>query len=103
MQELLRTEDIVLNILRSDKQARNSDDYLYFKVCQWLDNSVLNCKLGDVLLSFKSFDLPRYASVGRARRKLQAAYPELRADGEIEDRRLEHKIMFEEYARSEIR
>lgn len=99
MADLYKVENMVLEILLWDEQARNSDDYLYFKLCQRLDNSVLNEKLGDVLLNFKGFDLPRYASVSRARRKLQAKYPELKATDKIKERRLEREILFEEYAK----
>lgn len=98
MSDLYKIEGIVIEILMADSNARNSDDYLYFKVCQRLDNAVLDVKLGDWLLGFNKYDMPRFASVSRARRKVQAQFPELRATEKINKCRYERAVMFEEYA-----
>jgi hypothetical protein len=99
MRDIHKLEDVVKDVLESDASTRNSDRQLYFKVCQRLDSGVLEHKLGDVLLSFNNYDMPRFESVSRARRKLQAKFPRLKATDEIKERRLEREIMFEEYAK----
>lgn len=97
--ECRRVEDLVLDILEHDADARNSDDYLYFKVCQRLDSAVLGATLGNVLNNFNRYDVPRYSTVSRARRKVQAKFKHLRAADKVADNRLEREIMFEDYAK----
>lgn len=103
MKDLKRIEDIVKKVLTDDEQTREDDALLFIKVCQELNGAVLNHAFGFVLENFSTYGLPKYESVGRARRKLQAACPELRPKREIEKLRSERAIDFMNYARTEVR
>ena len=103
MKDLLKLEDIVREILINDEKTRENDDLLFMKVCEQLNGNVLNHSFGAVLQDFNKYGFPKYASVGRARRKLQAACPELRPKQEIERLRYERSVDYEKYARAEVR
>ena len=103
MKDLLKLEDIVREILTNDEKTRENDDLLFMKVCEQLNGNVLNHSFGAVLQDFNRYGLPKYASVGRARRKLQAACPELRPKKEVEKFRSERAVDFMNYARTEVR
>lgn len=92
MRDLYRIADIVEEILTTSEDARRDDNILYFKVCEKLNSGVLDTKLGDFLLTVDSFDLPRFESVGRARRKLQAENPKLRPSKEVQQKRFERAV-----------
>lgn len=98
MDDIGKIESVVLDILQSDAQARNSDDYLYLKVCQRYDANIISVPLGIVLSEFKSYNVPKFASVTRARRKIQAQNPELKAADAVKTGRLEQETLFKEYA-----
>ena len=99
MKDIHKIEKLVESILREDEKARNSDDYLYFTVCQRRNMAALYQNFGEVLLNFNRLELPKYASVSRARRKLQAKFPELKPTENVKDFRLEREIKFETYAK----
>ncbi len=103
MRDLYRIQDIVQDILQNDEEARGNDHHLYYEVCKKVDKEVLSIPLGAVLTGFNNYNVPNIESVGRARRKLQAQFPDLRPKKKIEEMRLENKIAFEEYALSEVR
>ena len=92
MRDLFRVAEIVEEILETSETARKDDHFLYFKVCEKLNGEALDTKLGDFLLTVDSFDLPRFESVGRARRKLQAENPKLRPAEDVQRKRYERAI-----------
>lgn len=94
-----KVTDLVLEILQNDRQARNSDDYLYHEVCKKTNPDILTAPFNMVLTGFKSYGVPAYESVGRARRLIQAQNPDLRADDAVSDFRYENEIRYEEYSR----
>ena len=98
MKKLEKVEDLVIEILMSNIDARNSDDVLYYAVCARLGSQVLENNFGYVLRNFNQFDVPRYESVSRARRKVQAQRPELRATEPVRKMRKEREVMFGDYA-----
>lgn len=100
---LFKIQDLVQDILEKNIRARGNDNYLYREVCQRLNCDVLGVPLGAVLVEFDRYNIPSIESVGRARRKLQAQYPELRPTKEVEQMRYEQQIAFEQYARCEVR
>lgn len=102
MKDIHKIEHMVQEILEQDINARNSDDYLYYSVCQRVNAALLEHRLGDVLLGFNGLNLPRYASVSRARRKIQAKFPNLKATEEVKEMRLEREIIFEDYAKEKF-
>lgn len=100
MKYIKQTSDMVKEILQTVPATRNSDMLLYYHVCLEIDKTVLKLPFWLVLLDLKAYGLPPIASVGRARRKLQRAYPELRADKKVKDKRTENEIIVEDYARA---
>ena len=94
---------LVKDILQEDESTRSSDKYLYYAVCKRLNGTALDDKLGDFLLTFSDYNLPQFESVGRARRKIQAQFPELRPTEDIQRTRYERSIDFQKYAHSEVR
>ena len=103
MKNAKKVTDIVLGILRADPQARNSDDYLYHEVCKQVNPAILGAQFGNVLTGFKSYGVPAYESVGRARRLIQAQNPELRATEQVRDFRYENELNYEAYSRRIVR
>lgn len=97
------TEQQVKKILETVPQTRNSDMLLYYHVCLEIDKNVLKLPFWMVLLDLKGYGLPPIGSVGRARRKLQRAFPELQACEAVKEARAENEIEFRQYARSECK
>ena len=103
MRDLYKTSDIVKNILEEKPATRDSDDLLYFEVCKELCPHVLDYKLGDVLLTFNDYDIPRYESVGRARRKIQSENPWLGSSEKVKGWRTDNEGKYREYSQMEVR
>jgi hypothetical protein len=101
--ELNTIADMVKDILINDEKARNSDDYLYHQVCASINSDVLALPFGHVLTNLNTYNVPCFESVNRARRKVQAQFPDLKAVKEVQQGRLENEIQYEEFARSEVR
>ena len=100
MKNIKKTQEIVQQILEKVPQTRNSDMLLYYHVCLELNRASTKLPFWMVLLDLKSYGLPPIESVGRARRKLQGAFPELRADDCVKKQRTENEAVIKEYARS---
>lgn len=98
--ELKNATAIVKDLLVNNPQTRNSDDYLYYKVCERISPECINQKFWYVLLNRKLFGLPAFESVRRSRQKLQETYPELAGNGKVEGYRALQEELFREYARS---
>lgn len=103
MRNATKVTDLVLGILEEDRNARNSDGYLYHEVCKKVNPDILGATFGRVLTGFKAYGVPAYESVGRARRLIQAQRPDLRADDAVSDFRYENEIRYEEYSRKVVR
>lgn len=103
MKDLYKTSDLIKNILEEKPATRDSDDLLYFEVCKELCPYVLDNKLGDVLLTFNDYDLPRYESVGRARRKIQSENPWLVSSEKVRSWRTDNEEKYREFAQMEVR
>lgn len=100
--ELKNATAIVKNLLINNPQTRNSDDYLYFKVCETIAPESISQKFWYVLLSRKQYGLPAFESVRRTRQKLQATYPELAGNGEVEGYRALQEEVFRNYAKGAV-
>jgi hypothetical protein len=100
--ELHTTQDIVKEILETNKMARNSDMALYVKVCEKINPGALSKPFWVVLLSLKEYNLPNFETVRRTRQKLQASYPELAGDVDVEAQRILNEEVFKEYARGMV-
>ena len=98
MTELKNTTMKVRQVLATVPAARNSDNILYLEVVRLIDQHVLRLPLAVVLKNLKDYSLPSMETVGRCRRKLQAQFPELRADKTVEEFRSELEAEFREWA-----
>ena len=97
--ELKTTTELVKDILENDPTARNSDDYLYYMVCQRIDGISVHLPFWKVMLNRKQYNFPAFESVRRSRQKMQEKYPELVGDSTIEAYRVLNEDIFKEYAK----
>lgn len=109
MKTAKRIQDVekrVRAILIKDRQARNSDSFLYFKVLQKMGEEkgidVDSLPVTTFLLEMSALGFPPFESVRRARQKLQRANPDLRACEAVEEARSENEFAYREYARSVV-
>lgn len=97
--EIYVTHDIVKEILETYELARNSDMALYVKVCEKVNPAVLSKPFWVVLLSLKEYNLPCIETVRRTRQRLQATYPELSGNANVEGQRVINEEAFCNYAK----
>jgi hypothetical protein len=100
--ELKNTSDIVKVILQRCPDARNSDDFLYLKVCEYVNGTHISLPFWKVLQDRKYFGYPPFESVRRSRQKLQSTYPELASSKVVEAKRTQNEKIYEEFARGTI-
>lgn len=102
-EELKTVKALVLSILKQDKQARNSDSYLYLQVLKYqaelkgIDLDGLTVPF--FLANIRTLGLPPFETVRRARQILQAAFPELAGTKAVEIGRAENETVFRDFAR----
>ena len=99
MRDLRKIQEIVEQCLRNYEYTRSSDRYLYYHVINILKPSLLNHSVRTFLIDGVELGYPKFDSISRIRRKLQAKYPELRAVDVVEDMRNKRKDEFEKYAK----
>ena len=99
MDDLKSVSKLVKEILEKHPAARNSDDILYFKVCESIDEWGIESPFWKVLLNRKDYQYPAFESVRRTRQRLQAAFPELAGCDEVEAERVLNEAIYREYAR----
>lgn len=101
--ELRTTTALVKAILQEDKQARNSDSFLYFKVLKRVgyerNINIDAMSVSSFLLHMKDYEFPAFETVRRTRQKLQAEFPELSGIREVQKHREANEAAFREYAR----
>lgn len=104
MKDLKTTKALVRSILEEDKQARNSDSYLYLQVLNTVaDKEHINLNeihVIDFLLNLSKSPFPPFESVRRTRQKLQEEFPHLAPCKAVEELRAENEEAFLEFARS---
>lgn len=89
---------IVKDILIRNEKARNSDYSLYIEVCKVKCPKVLNDGFLWVLEHHNELGVPKFESVGRARRKIQELYPELRSCEEVQKEKNKKEEEFRNFA-----
>ena len=99
MESIKKTQDIVKHILETEPDTRNSDDLLLAKVFGYINKECLMLPFCVVLTNRKTLGLPSIKSVDRSRRKLQNAYPELRANATVEGFRIVEEQKYENYGK----
>lgn len=104
MNSLRTTTELVKEVLTTEPQSRNSDNYLYLRVLQRIGMErgidINNMSVVCFLLGLSKSGFPQFESVRRTRQKLQAEHPELRACKEVEEYRDALEKEYREYARS---
>lgn len=100
--ELKTTTDLVKDILANIPETRNSDDFLYYKVCERINPILINLPFWKVILNRKKYNFPAFESVRRTRQKLQAEYPEFSGNDDVEGHRKVNEEVFREYAKANI-
>lgn len=98
--EFKSTTKLVKDILVNYKTARNSDTVLYLKVMERLNPPTVKMPFGMVLKNLEDLGLPCYDTVTRARRKIQAEFPELQGDERVKDYRAELEEEYRKYSKS---
>lgn len=99
MIELNRIQYMVYEILRDNEDCRNSDNWLYLEVLEKHDINVLGMSIDNFFRHFSDYDVPRFESVARARRKVQELYPELKSKEPVRTWRKENETAFRNYSR----
>jgi hypothetical protein len=96
-------QPIVKKHLEESVEARNSDNVLYLRVlrelCREKGLDIDNMSVPTLFNNIPALHLPTCESVGRARRKLQNKFPELRADADVEAFRELNEEDMRRYAR----
>lgn len=97
VRSISKTEALVEQMLEESEPARNSDYYLFALICCKLTNKAPSqITLLDVADNRR---IPKYETVTRVRRRLQAERPEL-AGTRARKARAEQEAVFKEYSRS---
>lgn len=99
MKNIKQTSEIVKQVLQEVPETRNSDDELYFQVCKKINPEAMLKPFYMVVLHRKEHALPPFESVRRTRQKLQAAFPELAANENVEAQRIVNEGIVKGYAR----
>lgn len=104
--ELRTTTELVKQILEEQPKARNSDNFLYYLVCTVVGErkgiDVEDMSMTTFLLCLNEYGFPAFETVRRTRQKLQATYPELAADSDVECQRMLNEEVFREYAKGAV-
>lgn len=97
-------ENIVLEILKENEEARNDDMKLYLYVCERVnplpsyDREIGSYSFSTVMNHYRELKLPHFESVRRSRARIQAEIPELLGDRSCRQRRKELEDVYREYA-----
>lgn len=98
MDNLTALQGAVKSLLEADKNLRSSDNLLYLRVLKLagvnMDTSIFN-----FYDHFCDYNVPRFESVARARRKVQELYPELKSEEPVRKWRKENETAFRKYSR----
>lgn len=97
-EELKTTAELVKNILMKCPEARNSDDVLYYKVCERINPIGVGLPFAIVFRDRKSFGYPSTETVRRTRQKLQAEHPELASVDAVKAVKKENEKSFKAYS-----
>lgn len=105
MLDLKNTTALVKSILEQDKQCRNSDSFLYWKVLSVVGKQkgidLERMPVSYFLLNLHGADFPCFETVRRTRQKIQQHHPELAACEAVESFRADNEKVFRDFARGE--
>ena len=100
VRELKAIKQTIKSILEDFPETRNDDNLLYYYYCESKHKGFLNMSLGNALQTMKLLGVPPIESIGRARRKLQAEFPHLRAVGNVEAGRMLNEEVYRQFAKT---
>ena len=105
--ELTTTQDMVKQVLEQSKDARNSDNYLYYRILKMVgmqhNIDIEKMSVPHFFLHMKEYGcFPAFETVRRTRQKIQAEHPELAGNSTVEGQRMMNEEVFREYARGNI-
>lgn len=102
MTDLKTTTALVKAILEQDKQCRNSDSLLYYRVLSIIGRrkgvDIEEMSLPYFLLNMSGTEFPPFESVRRTRQKIQEHHPELGACEAVADLRAMNEESYRDYA-----
>lgn len=102
MRRMKELSNRVKAILEVNENSRNSDNILYLHILRsygrerGIDVDTMSVPM--LLLHCKDMGLPSLESTGRARRKVQELYPDLRGDDNVQAGREMNEEAFRKYA-----
>lgn len=103
---LRTTKALVKTILEEDQEARNSDNYLYLKVLEYIATqsgyNLHSFRVPFFLQHMAEYGFPPFESVRRARQKAQAEFPKLAASKEVVEQRADNEKIYKNFAREEV-
>jgi hypothetical protein len=106
MTDLKTTTALVKAILEQDKQSRNSDSILYYRVLSIIGKrkgvDIDEMSLPYFLLNMSGTEFPPFESVRRTRQKIQEHHPELGACKEVAEARAYNEMVYHDYARGVV-
>lgn len=100
MYKIKTMENMVLNVLISNPDARDDDMRLYYYVCRdCISETHGNTHLSfeEVMTNYKELGCPGFESVRRTRQKIQAILPELGCSPTVRRRRNKGVIAYTNY------
>ena len=99
-EELIKISELVYQILSSYPQARNDDNFLFYKVCHAINRNIDKLFVSQFLLDLSVRNIyPAFETVRRTRQKIQADNPELSADRTVRRTRMRLEKEYREFAR----
>lgn len=96
LNNLLKLDKVVEEVLREDKLARRDDCYLILRVIQKMNPKLATETFFNVMINARFYRIS-FESITRCRRRLQKKYPEL-ADSKIESARQAEQLEYMQYA-----
>lgn len=106
LNELKTTQEIVMEALKSQPMARNSDNYLYYWVYEVIGKEkgidINSMSIPRFFLCMKDYGFPSTETIRRTRQKIQAEHPELAGDDNVEAQRMLNEEAFRKYAKGAI-
>ncbi len=103
MKKLMTLQNKVKTILEQEPETRDSDELLWLRTIESMSpEDIQKLNFSFVIRNVNYLSLPNYKSVCRARRKLQAKYPELNGSKPKRKFRAQNEERFIEYSRAEV-
>lgn len=100
--ELVKTSELVKEILIQDERARNSDEFLYLRVLGVIGEmkgiDIFSMSVPAFLLNRKEMNFPCFETVRRTRQKVQADFPELASVERVGKKRKENEQVYKAFA-----